>query len=107
MRSAIAPRWSPVVAAEAGAAPGQEALARAVAVQLFRLMAIKDEYEVARLFTDGTFEAQLGREFAAWDRLDYHLAPPLLAAYRPGDGAAGEAALRAVDGPRPAAPRPA
>ena len=46
-------------------------------------MAIKDEYEVARLFTDGSFEAQLASEFESWERLEFHLAPPLLAAPRP------------------------
>jgi indolepyruvate ferredoxin oxidoreductase len=42
-------------------------------------MAIKDEYEVARLYTDGSFERQLAAEFASWDKLEFHLAPPLLA----------------------------
>ena len=65
--------------AEQGVAPSRDDLARAVAVNLFRLMAIKDEYEVARLFTDGAFARQLGREFASWGAIDYHLAPPLLA----------------------------
>ncbi|MDA8869958.1 indolepyruvate ferredoxin oxidoreductase family protein [Rhizobiaceae bacterium] len=58
---------------------GSEALSQAVARYLFKLMAIKDEYEVARLYTDGTFEAQLKSRFESWDRLEYHLAPPLLA----------------------------
>ena len=42
-------------------------------------MAIKDEYEVARLYTDGSFERQLREQFAGWDKLEFHLAPPLLA----------------------------
>jgi indolepyruvate ferredoxin oxidoreductase len=42
-------------------------------------MAIKDEYEVARLYTDGSFERQLKDEFESWDGLEFHLAPPLLA----------------------------
>jgi indolepyruvate ferredoxin oxidoreductase len=42
-------------------------------------MAIKDEYEVARLYTDGSFERQLREQFASWDRLEFNLAPPLLA----------------------------
>ncbi len=46
---------------------------------LFKLMAIKDEYEVARLYTDGRFAAQLGSQFESWDRLEFHMAPPLLA----------------------------
>ncbi|MBN9023245.1 MAG: indolepyruvate ferredoxin oxidoreductase family protein, partial [Rhizobiales bacterium] len=72
--------------AEQRVAPGRDSLARAVAVNLFKLMAIKDEYEVARLFTDGSFARQLGREFAAWGAIDYHLAPPLLARTDPATG---------------------
>ena len=60
-------------------APGRADLAEAVARNLFRLMAIKDEYEVARLFTDGSFERQLTSAFDGWGKLDYHLAPPLIA----------------------------
>ena len=48
-------------AAEAAKAPGKCGLAEAVARYLFKLMAYKDEYEVARLYTDGTF-LQAGRE---------------------------------------------
>ncbi len=65
--------------AEYRAAQGRDNLSQAVAVNLFRLMAIKDEYEVARLYTDGSFEKQLGREFASWGKIDFHLAPPILA----------------------------
>ena len=46
---------------------------------LFKLMAIKDEYEVARLYCDGAFASQLAGQFESWDRLEFHLAPPLLA----------------------------
>ena len=48
-----------------------------MARNLFKLMAIKDEYEVARLWTDGSFLRQLGAEFERWDALEVHLAPPL------------------------------
>jgi indolepyruvate ferredoxin oxidoreductase len=65
--------------AEQQVAPGSDGLTRAVAVNLFKLMAIKDEYEVARLYTDGSFARQLGREFASWGKVEYHLAPPILA----------------------------
>ena len=68
-----------VRAAERKAAPGSAALAEAVARNLFKAMAIKDEYEVARLYTDGSFQRQLAREFSGWDRLEFHLAPPVLA----------------------------
>jgi indolepyruvate ferredoxin oxidoreductase len=61
-------------------APGEgKALAEAAAHSLFKLMAIKDEYEVARLYTDGSFERQLSEEFDSWDSLEFHLAPPLIA----------------------------
>jgi indolepyruvate ferredoxin oxidoreductase len=57
-------------------------LTRAVARYYAKLLAIKDEYEVARLYTDGRFEQALKAQFEDWDQLSFHLAPPLLA--RPG-----------------------
>ncbi len=42
-------------------------------------MAIKDEYETARLFTDGAFEKRLSEQFSDWDRLEFHMAPPIFA----------------------------
>ena len=81
--AAYARRYSDRVArvreVEARRVPGRTDLAEAVARNLFRLMAIKDEYEVARLWTDGSFLRQLGQEFDRWDALEVHLAPPLLA----------------------------
>jgi len=66
--------------AEAALAPGKCGLADAVARYLFKLMAYKDEYEVARLYTDGSFLAQVENTFAGDNlRLEFHLAPPLLA----------------------------
>ena len=59
--------------------PGQTALASAVARYAFKLMAYKDEYEVARLYTSGDFEAQLKAQFEDGGKLKFHLAPPLLA----------------------------
>ncbi len=73
-------------AAERQASSGRDDLSGAVARNLFRLMAIKDEYEVARLFTDMSFERQLRREFASWDKLEFHLAPPLFAQTDPETG---------------------
>lgn len=64
--------------AEATAA-GTTAITEAVARGLFKLMAIKDEYEVARLFTDGSFQRQLSDEFESYDRLEFHMAPPIMA----------------------------
>ncbi|MFO1468916.1 MAG: indolepyruvate ferredoxin oxidoreductase family protein [Steroidobacteraceae bacterium] len=65
--------------AEADLGIGDAALARAVANGYFRLLAIKDEYEVARLYTDGEFRRELERRFEGPWRLHYHLAPPVLA----------------------------
>lgn len=56
---------------------GATALTETVARNLFKLMAIKDEYEVARLYTDGSFKRQLANEFSSFDRLEFHLAPPV------------------------------
>jgi indolepyruvate ferredoxin oxidoreductase len=67
-------------AAEAERAPGKCGLADAVARYLFKLMAYKDEYEVARLYTDGAFLNQVATTFSGDKlRFEFHLAPPLLA----------------------------
>jgi indolepyruvate ferredoxin oxidoreductase len=69
-----------VRAAEATRTPGETGLAEAVARYLFKLMAYKDEYEVARLYTDGSFLAQVADAFDGDSlRFEFHLAPPLLA----------------------------
>jgi indolepyruvate ferredoxin oxidoreductase len=52
---------------------------RAVATSLHKLMAYKDEYEVARLYTDGSFLRQLREQFEGDVQLEFHMAPPLLA----------------------------
>jgi len=57
-----------------------EALAEAVARNLYKLMAYKDEYEVARLQTDPAFFAQIGDTFQAARAVSYHFHPPLLRA---------------------------
>ena len=49
----------------------------AVARNYFKLLAIKDEYEVARLYTDGEFERQVAASFEGDYKLQYHFAPPL------------------------------
>jgi indolepyruvate ferredoxin oxidoreductase len=54
-------------------------LTEAVARYLFKLMAYKDEYEVARLHTDPAFVAKIASMFEGDFRLVHHLAPPLLA----------------------------
>ncbi|HEY9254391.1 MAG TPA: indolepyruvate ferredoxin oxidoreductase family protein [Stenotrophomonas sp.] len=68
-----------VRAAEQSRAPGSTALTEAVARYYFKLMAYKDEYEVARLYTSGDFERQLKQQFEGDYRVRFHLAPPLLA----------------------------
>lgn len=70
-----------VRAAEAalGEAGKAERLTKAVARYYAKLLAIKDEWEVARLYTDGKFEAALKAQFEDWERLSFHMAPPLLA----------------------------
>ncbi len=54
-------------------------LSMAVAKYYFKLMAYKDEYEVARLYTDGRFVEQLKTQFEGDFKLKFNLAPPLLA----------------------------
>jgi indolepyruvate ferredoxin oxidoreductase len=57
---------------------GSTRLTEAVARSLFKLMAYKDEYEVARLHTKSGFTEQIARDFEGDFTLRYHLAPPLL-----------------------------
>ncbi len=59
-------------------------LTRTVARSLVKLMSYKDEYEVARLYTDGSFQRQLADQFEGGLKLEFHMAPPLLA--RPKNG---------------------
>ena len=54
-------------------------LSKAAARYLYKMMAIKDEYEVARLYSDGQFSQQIKQMFEGDVRLSVHLAPPLLA----------------------------
>ena len=70
---------SKVKTAEATKTPGATGLAEAVARYAFKLMAYKDEYEVARLHSDGTFLEQVRQTFEGDYRLNFHLAPPLFA----------------------------
>jgi indolepyruvate ferredoxin oxidoreductase len=71
-----------------------EALPRAVAINYAKLLAYKDEYEVARLYTDGRFEKQLRDQFEGDFKFSFNLAPPFLsrgidALGRPGKRAFG------------------
>ena len=64
--------------AESASLPGQTALTEAVARYAYKLMAYKDEYEVARLYSDPAFRRSLSAQFEDWRALEFHLAPPLL-----------------------------
>ena len=75
-----------VVAAEQKAVPGQSGLAEAVARYLYKLMAYKDEYEVARLHTDPAFLAKLDAQFKHGYTVKYHLAPPTISKRDPVTG---------------------
>jgi len=55
-----------------------DALPRAVAINYAKLLAYKDEYEVARLYTDGNFEKQIRDQFEGDFKFNFNLAPPLL-----------------------------
>jgi len=58
---------------------GKTTLTEAVARNLFKLMAYKDEYEVARLHTETGFQQRIAAMFEGDYRVNYHLAPPLVA----------------------------
>ena len=58
---------------------------RAVAQSLRKLMAYKDEYEVARLYTDGEFRKALQQQFEGDTALEFYMAPPLLSRARAGE----------------------
>ena len=68
-----------VRAAEQAKAPGSSDLSEAVARYAFKLMAYKDEYEVARLYTSGDFQKRVAQQFEGDYKIRFHLAPPLLA----------------------------
>ena len=64
--------------AEAVCVASDSALTRAVASALFKLMAYKDEYEVARLYTETDFLKRVADRFDGPYKLRFHLAPPIL-----------------------------
>ncbi len=64
---------------------GDAILVRAVAENYAKVLAYKDEYEVARLFSNGSLRRQLDEEFEGDYELEFNLAPPLLS--RGKDGA--------------------
>ncbi len=65
---------------------GKDGLAEAVARNYAKLLAYKDEYEVARLYADAAFQAGIERQFEGEYRLKFHLAPPLFASRDPKTG---------------------
>ncbi len=69
-----------VYAAEQAAIPASTELSEAFARYLFKLMAYKDEYEVARLSLKPEMRAALAEQFGARAKLHYHLQPPILKA---------------------------
>ena len=81
--AAYAKRYADLVAkvrtVEQTKAPGSTDLSEAVARYAFKLMAYKDEYEVARLYTSGDFQRRLQQQFEGDYKVHFHLAPPLLA----------------------------
>jgi indolepyruvate ferredoxin oxidoreductase len=67
-----------ITESEVGKAQGCSGLAEAVARAYHKLLAYKDEYEVARLFADGAFARDVEEQFEGVRRMEFHLAPPLL-----------------------------
>ena len=65
---------------------GITGLAESVAQNLFKLMAYKDEYEVARLYAGESFQANLAKQFQGDLKLKFHLAPPLISRRDPDTG---------------------
>ncbi len=75
-----------VAQTESSAAKGMRGLAEVVAYNYFKLLAYKDEYEIARLFVCPEFSTALNREFDGDFKLRLHLAPPILARRDPFSG---------------------
>ena len=88
--TALATRYRALVSrareAERARAPGREGFGEAVARAYHKLLAYKDEYEVARLYTDGRFRRQVEAEFEGSVGLRFSMAPPLFAGRDPATG---------------------
>jgi indolepyruvate ferredoxin oxidoreductase len=97
--AAYAERYAALVAKvqklEAEKFPGKKSLSAAVARYYFKLMAYKDEYEVARLYADSDFRKRIADQFEGDYKLTFHLAPPMM---NPPDPVTGEA-KKSVFGP--------
>jgi len=81
--AAYAKRYSDFVdrvrAAESTRVPGTQTLTEAVARYYFKLLAVKDEYEVGRLYAETDFRKRVAEQFDGDYKLVFHLAPPLVA----------------------------
>ena len=90
--AAYAERYQALVAKvqqhEAQQFPGKKALAAAVARYYFKLMAYKDEYEVARLYADSDFVKRVAAQFEGDYKLTFNLAPPIMSDLDPVTGEA-------------------
>jgi indolepyruvate ferredoxin oxidoreductase len=88
--SAYAARYTNLLAklrtAEQALSGSPDTLTTAAARYLYKVMAYKDEYEVARLYTDGAFEKALAESFEPGYQLQFHLAPPWFAGRDPSSG---------------------
>jgi indolepyruvate ferredoxin oxidoreductase len=88
--AAYAQRYARLVARvrerESALLPGETALADAVARAYFKLLAVKDEYEVARLYAQTDFGQRVAAQFEGDYTLRFHLAPPSVAKPEPATG---------------------
>lgn len=71
-------RVEQMLTAEEAVVAGSTRLTAAVAHNYAKLLAYKDEYEVARLLSDERLHAEIGKRFAPGAKLSFHLAPPVL-----------------------------
>lgn len=71
---------------EQAVAPASTALADAVARNFYNVLAYKDEYEVARLYSDGTFLDTIRQGFTGDYKLNFHMAPPIFSRIDPATG---------------------
>ncbi|MBI3716301.1 MAG: indolepyruvate ferredoxin oxidoreductase family protein, partial [Betaproteobacteria bacterium] len=92
--AAYAERYAALLAGvqklEAEKFPGKKALSAAVARYAFKLMAYKDEYEVARLYSRTDFRKRIADQFEGDYKLNFHLAPPIMNKPDPVTGEAGK-----------------
>lgn len=80
-------------ARKAEAPLGSTDFAMAVARNAFKLMAYKDEYEVARLHRDTSFQRKLAEQFEGDFKIKHHLAPPMISKIDPRTGHPGKIAF--------------